>query len=280
MDRKQTPVDIETAVLTKSARRCTLCFSLSRDLNEKRGQIAHLDQNPSNCAEDNLAFLCLDHHSLYDSSTSQHKNYTIPEVKVARAELYEAISQNEHGAGGEPSQVVTDWVVRYPGGLSDVSTVRRGQRASLDRFAIGEDFTFINNSPHQMSLRVSFLIVYGSTHLAVDPHGIQLPEWPRLLTAFGIRQKPQLMFPLNLAGCSAIEGHNLFPIRPDGQGRGVGGDIPEKRQYFFEFEELIYKKKSTLAVSALSAPHQNCRGVCSHTDLARPGRSQEPFIID
>ena len=93
MDRKHIPTEIEMAVLTKSARRCALCFFLSRDLSEKRGQIAHLDQNPSNFAEDNLAFVCLDHHSLYDSTTRQHKNYTIAEVKGARADLYKAISQ-------------------------------------------------------------------------------------------------------------------------------------------------------------------------------------------
>ncbi len=87
MDRKPVPVDIETAALLKSARRCTLCFHLNGDLNEKKGQIAHLDKNPSNFAEDNLALLCLDHHTLYDSKTSQHKNYTIHEVKAARDRL-------------------------------------------------------------------------------------------------------------------------------------------------------------------------------------------------
>ena len=47
--------------------------------------------------------------------------------------------------------------VRYPGGVADVSVVRgAGQR---HRFAIGEDFIFINSSPHQVSLNVTFLIV-------------------------------------------------------------------------------------------------------------------------
>src|ERR1035441_5717735 len=96
MNRKRVPTEIETAVLTKSARRCTLCFLLSGDLTEKPGQIAHLDQDPSNYTEDNLAFMCLVHHSLYDSHTSQHKNYTIAEVKAGRVRLYEAIAQQEH----------------------------------------------------------------------------------------------------------------------------------------------------------------------------------------
>jgi hypothetical protein len=97
MDRRKTPSDIETAVLVNSARRCALCFHLLGDLNVKNGQIAHLDKDPSNSAEDNLAFMCLEHHSLFDSRTSQHKNYTLQEVKMARSKLYEAIAQNKHG---------------------------------------------------------------------------------------------------------------------------------------------------------------------------------------
>ncbi len=86
--RKTTPNKIETSVLRKSLRRCPLCFHLDHDSGEKSGQIAHLDQDPANYDEDNLAFLCLLHHSLYDSKTSQHKNYTAAEVKGWRDELY------------------------------------------------------------------------------------------------------------------------------------------------------------------------------------------------
>jgi hypothetical protein len=96
MKRKKTPAEIETDVLLKSVRRCTLCFYLSGELKEKIGQIAHVDKDPSNFAEDNLAFMCLEHHTLFDSRTSQHKNYTPAEVKAARARLYEAIAQNRH----------------------------------------------------------------------------------------------------------------------------------------------------------------------------------------
>jgi hypothetical protein len=94
--RKRTPTEIELAVLDKSRRRCALCFQIIGDLTEKRGQIAHLDENPANYFEDNLAFLCLDHHSQYDSKTSQHKNYTMAELKKARDRLYEAIAQERH----------------------------------------------------------------------------------------------------------------------------------------------------------------------------------------
>jgi len=95
---------IETRVLTQSARRCCLCFYIDQDLSEKEGQIAHLDQDPANGSEDNLAFLCLKHHSRYDSKTSQHKNYTIHEVKAHRAALREALA-NVTAAPALPTSV-------------------------------------------------------------------------------------------------------------------------------------------------------------------------------
>jgi hypothetical protein len=99
--RKRTPGPTELSILDKSRRRCALCFQLVGDLSEKHGQIAHLDGNPANVAEDNLAWLCLEHHSTYDSTTSQHKNYTMAEAKSARTRLYKAIENDEHLTGGK-----------------------------------------------------------------------------------------------------------------------------------------------------------------------------------
>ena len=94
--RRSIPSSTELLVLDNSRRRCPLCYKLKGDLTEKRGQIAHLDQNPANYAEGNLAWLCLEHHSEYDSRTSQHKNYTMAEVKNARDDLYAAIQALQH----------------------------------------------------------------------------------------------------------------------------------------------------------------------------------------
>src|ERR1022692_3736100 len=94
--RKRTLPEVETAVLARSARRCTLCFHLKGDVSEKLGQIAHLDADRTNSGEDNLAWMCLEHHSLYDSKTKQHKNYTIHEVKASRARLYDLVATGQH----------------------------------------------------------------------------------------------------------------------------------------------------------------------------------------
>lgn len=96
LPRKRIAPKVETAVLAKSARRCVLCFHLDGDLTEKVGQIAHLDGNRAKNAEANLAWMCLPHHSLFDSTTSQHKNYTIAEVKDARTKLYTLVAEGKH----------------------------------------------------------------------------------------------------------------------------------------------------------------------------------------
>jgi hypothetical protein len=96
MARKATPSQDETTVLEKSARRCALCFYLVGDLTEKHGQLAHIDQDSSSSSEKNLAFLCIEHHSLYDSKTRQHTNYTESELRRAKTALEGAISAKQH----------------------------------------------------------------------------------------------------------------------------------------------------------------------------------------
>ena len=89
--RKKTSRATETKVLIQSGRWCCLCFGINNDFTEKRGQIAHLDKNPSNADLDNLAYVYLEHHDLYDSRHSQSKGFTIQEAKYYRALLHEAI---------------------------------------------------------------------------------------------------------------------------------------------------------------------------------------------
>jgi hypothetical protein len=86
----------ETLVLMRSARRCALCFGFHGDLRLKKGQIAHVDRNPSNADEKNLAYLCLEHHDEYDSKTSQVKGITEAELRGYNERLLEAIANEEH----------------------------------------------------------------------------------------------------------------------------------------------------------------------------------------
>jgi hypothetical protein len=80
-------------VLSLSRRRCALCYGLNRDTKIKSGQIAHIDRNNENNSQENLCFLCFEHHDEYDSKTSQRKNFSQEELKKYRSELYDAINQ-------------------------------------------------------------------------------------------------------------------------------------------------------------------------------------------
>lgn len=92
-NRPTIPQKTKEAVLTKCKRRCCLCFGLNGDTKIKKGQIAHVDGERDNNREGNLAFLCLDHHNEYDSSTSQTIGIKDFEVKRYRRELHKFIKR-------------------------------------------------------------------------------------------------------------------------------------------------------------------------------------------
>jgi hypothetical protein len=163
--RKKTPPDVETAVLAKSARRCALCFHVNGDLTEKRGQIAHLDRDRTNSAEDNLAYMCLDHHSLFDSKTKQHKNYTAHEVKAARAKLYQLVAEGQHltPAAAQPylqaeadKKILRDFMMTVP------------SNGSI-RFLRTNDFGFSFHEKRLKDIETFFYDRNGPDHEFLDP---------------------------------------------------------------------------------------------------------------
>jgi hypothetical protein len=88
MTRKRISEVSQANVLLKSRRRCCLCFWLKGEDEVKKGQLAHLDGDNKNAAEDNLAFLCLEHHDEYDSTPRLSKGLRQREVTRLRDELY------------------------------------------------------------------------------------------------------------------------------------------------------------------------------------------------
>ncbi|MDZ7757769.1 hypothetical protein [Rhodohalobacter sp.] len=93
MSRKKVKQTTQTEILYKSRRRCSICYGLNGDIELKKGQIAHLDQDSSNNDFDNLAFLCFDHHDEFDGNTSQSKSIQKNEVKRYRDDLYRLIEE-------------------------------------------------------------------------------------------------------------------------------------------------------------------------------------------
>src|SRR6187431_3353993 len=97
MARPKVPDATQTEVLTRSRRRCCLCYFVNGNEDEVAGQIAHLDQNRDNNDFDNLAWLCLPHHDRYDSRTSVSKGLTESEVKHYSDRLYIALAEPGNG---------------------------------------------------------------------------------------------------------------------------------------------------------------------------------------
>lgn len=86
--RRPPPKSVEKDVLLASHRRCCLCFFLNHRDEVRRGQIAHLNHDPSDSQFENLVWLCLEHHDEYDGKTSQSKGFTPDEVREYRDRLY------------------------------------------------------------------------------------------------------------------------------------------------------------------------------------------------
>ena len=126
MPRKKIPRETERTILTKSRRRCAFCYFYENDVNEKSGQIAHIDRNHANNDERNLVYLCLDHHDRYDSKPSQSKGFRPQEAAAAKLALEEQIKNdftallNERNSGHQKILAASDGVSievyekRYP----------------------------------------------------------------------------------------------------------------------------------------------------------------------
>jgi len=212
--RRKVSAAIENAVLAKSARRCALCFHLNGDLEEKIGQIAHLDGNRANCLENNLAFLCLPHHSIFDSTTKQHKNYTTTEVKNYRSRLYKAIAKNEHflgrsnvGAEGvelKTLRVLADVLRKRPAKRSRRRVGARTPSAEAPAFEMtvhtggySEDYRAIvlvvdlANRGSSADQVVEWTLQFESLDLALSPSAAPanivtpVPQWSSLLVRIG-----------------------------------------------------------------------------------------------
>jgi len=93
--RKRIQTGVETSVLLLSGRKCCLCVYLFKRDGVAKGQIAHLNHDPSDPRFENLVYLCLEHHDEYDGRTSQSKGYTAAEVREYRDKLY--IQNDPHG---------------------------------------------------------------------------------------------------------------------------------------------------------------------------------------
>jgi hypothetical protein len=73
-------------------------FSPAREFQGEAWADRSLGPQQKNSKESNLAWLCLEHHNLYDSRSSQAKGYTVQEAKYARKKLHDFVKIFEAAA--------------------------------------------------------------------------------------------------------------------------------------------------------------------------------------
>ena len=131
MPRVAIPKKTRTVAVLQCRRRCCICFGLNNDAEPKAGQFAHLDHDPSNNAQKNIAYLCLVHHDQYDGKTSQSASITKDEVVHYRDELYRFIYERSEAFRSEVKttrQALDYWTFRKGPSKAEID-------AALDLFA-------------------------------------------------------------------------------------------------------------------------------------------------
>ena len=106
------PKDIEAEVLFKANHTCSICNNPAFGI-----QIAHIDDNPSNNAEENLIILCPNDHDRASSKSPLSKAFTVRELKKYK-KSWEEIVQKRRNALRDPSSIR---LIRFDG--ADVNTV-------------------------------------------------------------------------------------------------------------------------------------------------------------
>jgi hypothetical protein len=101
--RKDFPEKVKFAVVTRCRRKCALCFVLLNDGNPKDGQLAHIDRDSANNEESNAAYLCLNHHNMYDATFPQTKSYMPDELREYQRILLASLESFQTGTEMKPT---------------------------------------------------------------------------------------------------------------------------------------------------------------------------------
>jgi hypothetical protein len=98
MKRRSIPEEVLDRVLLDSRRRCCICYAAGND-EVRQGAVAHIQADlPDTDAdtEDNLAFLCEQHHSELDAG-----RISAQKLREAKGQLYRALREGRVRIGGD-----------------------------------------------------------------------------------------------------------------------------------------------------------------------------------
>lgn len=242
MARKVITDAAQEEVLTRSARRCALCFGFDGSLERVRGQLAHVDGDPSNSASDNLAYLCLLHHDEYDSRTSQSKGITERELRNYRNRLYEAIAKCLHHSNGhrllfDPGSVKHDQAAFHAGDatLSEIDVENFLHDLEWDHACHSADYAKVSEFLHHFS-RESHRFIVTDLSATLDDLLDQLKTLQLFIsTHFFVYPDLQPEAGQNVRRC-------LYPER--NSDRCVTATLEQNRTYMDYSNELLNLTKS------------------------------------
>jgi hypothetical protein len=81
-----------------------MCFVLQKDSEPKQGQLAHIDRDPANNEEGNAAYLCQEHHNLYDATFLQTKAFLPGELMEYQRTLWASLESFQTGTEMKPTE--------------------------------------------------------------------------------------------------------------------------------------------------------------------------------
>ena len=142
--RSRISEEVEQQIIRQSKRRCCLCFGLNGDEREKSGQLAHINRDPANSDEQNLAYLCLEHHSAYDTTSSQTRRFKPDELRHYKTHLYKHLGT-----------LRIRWRVIINAEFETFKTDDIEQlRANLERIAGGCEISVVSVTPGSVILKL------------------------------------------------------------------------------------------------------------------------------
>jgi hypothetical protein len=91
-ERVEIPAEVAARVLFLSDRTCCVCRVLRKPV-----QIHHMDEDPSNCVEENLAVLCFDCHRDTQIRGGFDRKLDATQILLYRRDWYDTVDRKRHG---------------------------------------------------------------------------------------------------------------------------------------------------------------------------------------
>ncbi len=138
--RIEIPERVAAKVLFLSDRTCCVCRTPRRPV-----QIHHLDEDPSNCVEENLVVLCLECHRDTQLRGGFDRKLDAQQLILYRSDWHSIVDRKRHGPEAAPDQGSGTWVsgirqIRLQGKPVRLSYVQMTERDDEKRYSFTAEY--------------------------------------------------------------------------------------------------------------------------------------------